>query len=151
MAARASPSTTRPCRSCTPPARCIIERAGRPVGSPRVAPMLTAEQAVGLAALLFAASLLYTSVGHAAVLPVQLSATSQIPADARHSKVAGLKLSVGHAAALPVQLSATSQIPADARHSTVAAWNTSVGHAAALPVQLSATSQIPADARHSTA
>ena len=54
-----------------------------------------------------------TSVGQAAVLPVQLSATSQTPAAARHWVPAATSTSAGHEAAPPVHFSATSQSPAD--------------------------------------
>ena len=44
---------------------------------------------------------LNASTGQAALSPLQLSATSQSPAAARHSTVAALNASVGHAAAVP--------------------------------------------------
>jgi hypothetical protein len=88
------------------------------------------------------------SVGQAAALPVQVSATSQTPAGTRHTVVAGANPSAGHAAALPLHFSATSQIPAEARHTVVAGANALVGQAAEVPLHFSATSQIPAEARH---
>jgi hypothetical protein len=47
---------------------------------------------------------------------VQFSATSQTPAELRHSKVDGRKLSAGQAPLDPLQVSAKSQAPALARH-----------------------------------
>src|SRR5207247_1409742 len=112
--------------------------------------------------------------------PVQVSATSQSPAGARHtapafpagcwqssplpshlSRLHGLPSSVqavplaffvsaGQAALYPVQNSAGADSPAAARHSAVAGGKVSTRHAALLPVQVSATSQSPADARHIT-
>jgi hypothetical protein len=79
--------------------------------------------------------------------PVQFSATSHTPADARHTVVEGAKASAGQSALDPVQFSTSSQIPADVRHTVPDATNMSAGHAALEPVQLSATSHTPADAR----
>jgi hypothetical protein len=62
----------------------------------------------------------YPSPGQLLLLPVQYSATSQVPAEARHAVVLGCVLSAGHVAVLPVQYSATSHTPAEARHSVVA-------------------------------
>ncbi len=56
------------------------------------------------------------SAGHAAAEPVQDSATSQMPAEARQTSVDGWKPSAGQSAPEPVQDSATSQGPADVRH-----------------------------------
>jgi len=116
-------------------------------------------------------------VGQVVDVPVQVSATSQTPADERHTVPAlpagcwqtaldPLQLSVvqtfpssvqavpfvfivsaGHAAAAPVQFSATSHSPAADRHEVVEGANASVGQAVDVPVQVSATSQIPAAAR----
>jgi hypothetical protein len=88
------------------------------------------------------------SGGHAALLPVHVSATSHGPAEARHTVVADAKPSGGHAALLPVHVSSTSQTPAEARHTVVAGAKASAGHAALLPVHVSSTSQTPAEARH---
>jgi len=55
--------------------------------------------------------------GQATEEPVQVSATSQTPVEARHTKVAGLSKSVGQVALEPVQVSATSHTPALALHS----------------------------------
>ena len=78
--------------------------------------------------------------------PLQLSARSQIPADARQTAV--LLVSFGHAALDPVQVSATSQTPAAARHMVPAATKPSVGQVLLTPLQLSGTSQMPAEGRH---
>src|SRR5439155_946698 len=88
------------------------------------------------------------SAGHAALDPVQLSATSHEPAEARQTVLEDWKASAGHAALDPVQLSATSHEPAEARQTVLEDWKPSAGHAALDPVQLSATSQGPAEARH---
>src|SRR5215510_7511931 len=61
--------------------------------------------------------------GQAALDPVQLSATSHCPAEARPSVTAGLKLSVGQLPLVPVQCSATSHAPAAGRHWVPAATN----------------------------
>src|SRR6184192_2048790 len=81
-------------------------------------------------------------------VPVQVSAGSHAPAEARHSTVAGAKASAGQSSFTPSQLSATSQGPALARHSAV--LFASAGQAASVPVQVSAGSHTPADGRHST-
>src|SRR2546428_13479377 len=63
------------------------------------------------------------------LLPVQFSATSHGPADARQTVAADWKPSAGQLALLPVQFSATSHGPADARQ-TVATWRrTEIGRA----------------------
>ena len=59
------------------------------------------------------------SVGQSMLTPLQFSATSQTPADARHSYVSGLTVSDGQSAEEPVQFSATSQSPTAGRHSVV--------------------------------
>src|SRR5439155_4490848 len=88
------------------------------------------------------------SAAHEALAPVQVSATSQAPAAARHTVVAGWKASAGQAALVPSQVSATSQTPAAARHTVPGGVFASAGQAAPLPVQNSARSQAPAEARH---
>ena len=55
-------------------------------------------------------------VGQLGPLPGQLSATSQSPADARHTTELDLYTLDGQLGPLPGQLSATSQSPADVRH-----------------------------------
>ena len=89
------------------------------------------------------------SAGQLAPVPVQLSATSHSPAEARHCVVMEAKPSAGQALLLPVQYSATSQLPAEARHAVVLGCLVSAGHVAVLPVQYSATSHTPPEARHS--
>src|SRR5207237_3184077 len=74
----------------------------------------------------------FASAGQAALVPVQVSATSQPPAAARHSTLAGWKASAGQAGFVPLQVSATSQAPAAARH-TVPAWPAGCWHASLLP------------------
>jgi hypothetical protein len=95
----------------------------------------------------------FASLGQAAELPVQLSATSHSPADSRHTVADDLYAST-HVSALPEQWSAASSShasPCDVPVQLVAAgWNASAGHAAAVPVQLSATSQTPAAERQTT-
>ena len=49
-------------------------------------------------------------------MPVQVSATSQTPADERHTVPPAMKRSVGQVAESPVHVSATSHAPAAARH-----------------------------------
>ena len=117
------------------------------------------------------------SAGQAAALPVQLSATSQAPADARQTVEGGAKPSVGQVVLVPVQVSATSQRPADARQTVpglpAGCWQVtvlpshwslvqtfpssvqtvplvflaSVGQLVDEPVQVSATSHSPAAER----
>jgi hypothetical protein len=53
------------------------------------------------------------------LVPVQNSATSQVPAEARHEVVLGCLPSAGQVAVVPVQNSATSHAPPEARHSVV--------------------------------
>ena len=57
------------------------------------------------------------SAGQSGLSPVHASATSQRPAEGRHSVSAATKTSTPQLPA-PSQLSATSQAPAAARHST---------------------------------
>ena len=64
--------------------------------------------------------MLFASAGHAASVPVQVSAGSHAPADGRHSTVAGCKVSAGQETLVPVHVSATSQTSAAARHSVPA-------------------------------
>jgi len=80
----------------------------------------------------------------------KLSATSQAPAEARHTVAAGWNPSAGQAADAPVQLSATSQTPAEARQTVAAGWNPSAGQVVLEPVQFSTSSHGPAAARHTT-
>ena len=57
--------------------------------------------------------------GHALLLPVQFSAGSQEPVEARQTVEFDAYPSIGHAAAEPVQYSATSQTPFCARQTVV--------------------------------
>src|SRR5207237_89121 len=86
------------------------------------------------------------SAGHAALVPVQVSARSHSPAAARHVVVAGWNVSAGQSLATPSQLSATSQAPAVGRHTAV--LFASAGQVVLVPVQASATSHAPAAGRH---
>jgi hypothetical protein len=89
-----------------------------------------------------------TSGGHVGVVPVQLSAASQVPPEARHTWVAGASASVGQVTSAPLHVSAGSQSPLLVLHTCTTPATLSVGHAADVPVQFSATSQAPALPRH---
>src|SRR5437879_10380819 len=91
-------------------------------------------------------AVLLASGGQAALVPSQLSGTSQTPAAARHSRVAGWKASAGQSSLTPSQLSATSHGPAGGRQTPVLL--ASAGHAAPAPAQVSAGPHAPAEARH---
>ena len=54
-----------------------------------------------------------SSAGQVTLVPLQVSATSQIPASWRQTVPAGASPSAGQAALVPLQVSATSQMPAD--------------------------------------
>src|ERR671937_434800 len=86
------------------------------------------------------------SGGHAALSPVQDSATSQTPAEARHCVV--LFASAGHCVFTPLQVSVMSHAPAEARQTNPFGRFVSVGQLSPSPVHVSATSHGPADARH---
>src|SRR5439155_553823 len=77
--------------------------------------LLSSVQAVPLA--------FFASAGQLGPLPGQLSATSQSPAAARHTVLAGRKASAGHAPFAPLHVSATSQVPAEARQTVPADFN----------------------------
>src|SRR5262249_60934070 len=95
---------------------------------------------------------LITSVGQAALLPVQYSSGSQTtpepfgsPEPVRQTMLEDTKLSAAHGTpAVPLQVSATSQTPAFVRHVVAAGSTTSAGQAAVLPVQYSSGSQTTA-------
>src|SRR5207247_2598938 len=70
------------------------------------------------------------SAGHAALVPVQVSARSHSPAAARQTVLEGLKASVGQALLVPSQVSAWSQTPAAARHTVPAGCFPSAGQCA---------------------
>src|SRR5262245_23870576 len=88
------------------------------------------------------------SAGQAPDEPVQLSATSHCPADARQMVVAGWKPST-QVFSPPLHESVPSQAPPFEVpvQGVVAGWKASAGQAPDEPVQLSATSHCPADAR----
>jgi hypothetical protein len=88
------------------------------------------------------------SAGHAPDVPVQLSATSHGPADARQTVLADWKAST-HVFAVPLQWSGASHAPPfdEPVHVAVLGWKPSAGHALDVPVQLSAASHGPAEAR----
>src|SRR5215472_16891592 len=89
-------------------------------------------------------------------VPLQVSATSQIPAFVRHVVVVGSSTSAGQAAVLPVQYSSGSQMtpepfgsPEPVRHTVLDDTKLSAAHGTlAVPLQVSATSQTPAFVRH---
>src|SRR5438552_2939730 len=89
--------------------------------------------------------------GHAADVPLQVSATSHWPAEARHVELAAWKTST-HELLVPVQWSAASLShapPCEAPTQPVDTdANAFAGHAADVPVQVSATSHWPAETRH---
>src|SRR5881396_3845232 len=91
--------------------------------------------------------------GHVPEVPVQLSATSHWPAEARHVTVAASYTST-QSLLVPVGWSAGSSShtpPSDVpMQCVVAEWKASAGHGPEDPVQLSATSHWPAEARHVT-
>jgi hypothetical protein len=84
------------------------------------------------------------SAGHVGLEPLQTSARSQTPADARHCVPFGVKVSAGHAAAEPVQFSAGSHDPADGRQTVALETKLLLGQFGPVPVQTSAVSQSPA-------
>src|SRR5437867_12963148 len=96
-------------------------------------------------------SLAKTSAGHVADVPVQVSATSHCPAEARHTNVDDWKTST-HVLLVPVQWSAASLShapPCEApMQLVVPEANTSSSQERRVGVQLSATSHWPAEARH---
>ena len=81
------------------------------------------------------------SAGHEPDVPVQVSATSHWPAEARHVNVEDWKTST-HVLLVPVQWSVASQAPPfDVPVQTVVDdAKPSAGHAPDVPVQFSATS-----------
>jgi hypothetical protein len=87
------------------------------------------------------------SGGQAALVPGQVSATSQSLTAARHV-LPERKESAGQTVLVPSQFSATSQTPALGRQVVVDGWTASLGQLADAPVQFSAMSQTPALGRH---
>ena len=65
---------------------------------------------------------LIMSEGHAALDPVQFSATSHGPAEARQTVDDDEKLFAGQLGPVPVQFSAGSHGPADARQTVLEDW-----------------------------
>src|SRR5207253_2406951 len=65
-------------------------------------------------------AVLFASAGQPALDPVQNSAGSHSPAEARQSAVVGRKASAGQEVLVPSQVSATSQSPAAGRHTAPA-------------------------------
>ena len=84
--------------------------------------------------------------GHAAALPVQFSAVSQTPVEARQTVVLGRNVLAGHAADDPVQFSAVSQTPPEARQTYELGRNPVPGHARLTPSQTPLVSHAPAAA-----
>jgi len=82
------------------------------------------------------------SAGQDADVPVQLSATSHCPVEARHTVADGLNPSAGQEVEVPVQLSATSHVPAAARH-TAPAFPTGCWQVTSVPLQVSAVQGLP--------
>src|SRR5207245_7929572 len=121
---------------------------------------------------------LFACAWQLALVPVQFSAGSHSPAEARQTVLEGLKASAGQTVLEPVQLSSTSHTPAAARHTVPAFpagcwqvtfvpshWSSvqglpsevhavpldafaSAGQLGPLPGQFSAGSHSPAEARH---
>jgi hypothetical protein len=87
------------------------------------------------------------SAGHAALDPVQFSATSHAPDAERQTVVDATNASAGQLALDPVQLSATSQVPALERQTKLDGRSVSAGQVALPPGQVSATSHAPAAER----
>jgi hypothetical protein len=69
----------------------------------------------------------WRSAGHAAALPVQVSATSHSPVAGLQAVPAGRNWSAGQVQAAPSQVSATSHAPADARQVVPAGSRALVG------------------------
>src|SRR5207244_1620679 len=88
---------------------------------------------------------LKASVGHAALVPVQVSATSHSPAAARHTAPA-FPAGCVQVLVLPSHRSRVQGL-VSAVHAVPAGCFASAGHVALVPVQLSATSHSPAAAR----
>src|SRR5438105_3084059 len=88
--------------------------------------------------------------GHEAALPLQTSATSHSPLEARQVTDVPAYASTGHADERPLQVSATSQIPEAARH-VLPVEKPFAGQVVDVPVQVSATSQAPTTPRQRVA
>src|SRR6266516_2916396 len=82
------------------------------------------------------------SAGQVALLPEQVSATSQAPAEGRQTVPAGLLASAGQAGLVPSQVSAGSQTPAEARQ-TVPAFPAGCWQASFVPSHVSLVHGMP--------
>lgn len=91
------------------------------------------------------------SAGQLAAAPLHASATSQLPADARHTVPVRETTSEGQDVEEPLHASGGSQAPALARQVVAPPLNTSAGQLTAMPLQISGTSQTPALGRHTVA
>src|SRR5450631_1344765 len=89
------------------------------------------------------------SVGHAAEVPEQVSATSHKLSAGRQTVPAAASASAGQTADVPVHVSAASQPPAAGWQTVVAGAKPSAGQTDEVPVQNSAASQVPVEARQS--
>src|SRR5438552_395353 len=87
------------------------------------------------------------SDGHAALVPLHVSAGSHVAVEDRQTKPFGRSVSAGHPLLEPSQFSATSQPPAAARHTVLAGCLASAGQLLDEPSQLSAASHGPAAGR----
>jgi hypothetical protein len=86
----------------------------------------------------------FASDGHAALVPVQFSATSHSCGAVLQTVVAGKNWSVGHTVVVPLHVSATSQPPATAGRQTVPAVAGDVcWHATLVPSQTSFEHRLP--------
>ncbi|MFN8544035.1 MAG: hypothetical protein U0807_07510 [Candidatus Binatia bacterium] len=86
------------------------------------------------------------SVGHCALVPEHVSATSHVPVAARHVVVLGRKLSVGQVVLEPVQVSATSHAPAATRQ-TVPALPAGCWQVPTIPSQTSWVHALPSSSQ----
>src|SRR5207247_8686734 len=91
---------------------------------------------------------LFASGGQLALVPVQVSARSQTPADARHTVPEERNPSVGHAVLEPEHTSTASHGPTAARQTVPAGRLPSLGQLVLVPVQASTASHAPAAPRH---
>src|SRR6185436_1236685 len=90
----------------------------------------------------------FVSLGHWVSIPLQLSARSQAPVEARHATPIDANASGGHNAPFPGQRSAASQPPStEGRQIVLEGRNALGGHWFETPLQLSPTSQMPAAGR----
>ena len=82
-----------------------------------------------------------TSAGHGALVPVQVSWISQVPADGRQTVDEGRNASAGQMIELPGHVSLASQVPAEARQTAPKGLKTA-GHVLATPLHTSSASQL---------